>query len=82
MGPDFSEKVAEKCTLWDLWTVHGWTVHGRIGQKFGPKKKKKRGKHATAKTQKWEVGSKQILRSLSLDFSFSFFSWEEIAILS
>ena len=56
--------------------MHGSTVHGRIGQKLEPKKKKekrRRGKRAIAKTLKWKVGSKQILRSLSLDFSFFFF---------
>ena len=46
--------------------MHEYIVYGRIDQKFVTEKKKKKkkqdkkGKRATAKTQTWEVGSKQI----------------------
>ena len=37
----FNEKVAEKWNLWVPWTVHGCTVHGRLGQQLRLEKKKK-----------------------------------------
>ena len=44
VGPIFNEKVAEKWSLWNLWTVHGCTVHcSQVkSQKFQLEKKKKK----------------------------------------
>ena len=41
MRPIFNEKVAEKCNLWDLWTVHWCTVYNEKVKCCGWKKKKK-----------------------------------------
>ena len=35
VGPIFNEKLAENWSLWDSWTVHGCTVHGRIVKSCG-----------------------------------------------
>ena len=49
--PIFNEKVNEKSSLWDLWIVHGSTVHGRKVKKLwlGKEKKNLKRKHASGK---------------------------------
>ena len=40
VGPIFNEKVVEKWDLWDPWTVHKSTVHGKKVKKLQLGKKK------------------------------------------
>ena len=64
VGPTFNKKVAEKCNLWNPWTMHGCTVHSWQSQLCRLKKKKKREKRR-GETQTPE--SLQSKRALSLE---------------
>ena len=50
--PIFNEKSAEKCNLWDLWIVHGCTVHIWLINHCGLNKKKKKKKKEKNAEQK------------------------------
>ena len=66
--PIFNEKVAKKWSLWDLWTMHGCTVHRRIVKSCGLKKKK--GKCANRKAQTHNMDrNPTYIRKLQLDGS-------------
>ena len=50
VGPIFNEKIAEKCNLWDSWTVHRCTIHNWPVNSCGlnnnnKKKEEKNAKH-------------------------------------
>ena len=59
VGPIFNEKVAEKCNLWDPWTVHGCTVHSWLVNNCGLNKKKE--KTCETRNATVDVESKHIL---------------------
>ena len=49
----FNEKLTKKWSLWNPWTVHGCTVHGRIIKICGFKKKKKRAQIGKRRRATW-----------------------------
>ena len=52
MGPIFNKKVAEKCNLWNPWTMHGCTVHSWQSQLLRDIKKKKKEKNVEEKRRR------------------------------
>ena len=53
VGPIFNEKVTKKWSLWDPWTVHECTVHGRVIKSCSLKKKKKTAQIGKCRRAMW-----------------------------